>query len=182
MIRVFGGIGINDRLYSAGIVNHQYRNEVLATAAQWLMHTGKRVLVLVKEIGHAETLAKLIPGSVQVDGRDNTKVKPVLDDLEAGRIQCVIGTSVIGEGRDVPAADALVYAAGGKSKVKVVQDFFRVLTASEGKKHGIVIDAADIHHDKLEVSAAHRLAMYKRDFNTSVIDPGELPSWIKQVG
>jgi superfamily II DNA or RNA helicase len=144
---------------------------------------GKRVLVLTKEVNHAEELARRIHGALQVDGRNSDQVRPALAELEAGRIRCVVGTSVIGEGVDVPAADVLVYAAGGRSKVKVVQDTYRVLTANVGKDQGIVIDVADNHHGTLTEAAAQRLALYRHHgFRPEVINAMGIPAWLDGVG
>lgn len=181
MVRIAGYARMQEgkRLYSSGISQHNERNMLLVRAAQCLMRHGKRVLVLTREVEHARTLAHEIgTGCVQVDGADNSQVTPALRDLEAGRVRCVVGTSVIGEGRDVPAADALVYAAGGKSKVQVVQNYFRVLTQSAGKSHGVIIDCADNHHDRLVAHAAQRLALYRRCFTAEVLDAAALETWI----
>lgn len=179
MVRVPWGLIPEGRLYSEGIVKFAPRNELIAQAARALIRHGKRVLVLAKEVEHSRHLADLIGmGTVQVDGRDNSQVRPALDDLESGKVPCVVGTSVIGEGRDVPRADALVYAAGGKSKVKVVQDFFRCLTQSEGKERGIIVDPADTHHARLTESAAQRLSIYRRCFEADVVDPADLGAWL----
>lgn len=183
MVRVPTSLGdVSGRdAYVAGVTANDYRNGLASIAAQWLVHLGKRVLVLVKEVAHAETLAAMIPGSSQVDGRDNAAVAAELERFTRGDIRCLIGTSVIGEGVDVPAADAIVYAAGGRSRVKVVQDYFRVLTASAGKTHGIVVDFADLHHPALEQAAARRLGMYRGEqaFVAEVVDPDALPAWLQ---
>ena len=149
-------------------------------AANRLVTAGRRVLVLVKEIEHAAKLSSMIAGSVAVDGRDNDRVDRMLLALEAGTVSAVVGTSVIGEGRDVPAADALVYASGGRSKVRVVQDYFRALTASAGKATAIVVDAADTHHETLLDHAAHRLSHYRgeRAFQATVIEPSQFDAWL----
>jgi superfamily II DNA or RNA helicase len=102
--------------------------------------------------------------------------------LSRGEIPCVIGTSVIGEGRDVPAADALVYFAGLKSRVKVTQDYYRVLTPSPGKTHGIIVDAADCHHGVLTNHAAERLMLYRSEsaFAADVMEWGDFESWLNR--
>lgn len=182
MVRVpWSAIG-EGRLYTQGVTDHADRNDLVIHAARLLIERGKRVLVLAKEVEHSMNLATWIgKGAVQVDGRDNSQVRPALDDLESGKVRCVVGTSVIGEGRDVPRADALVYAAGGRSKVKVVQDFFRCLTISEGKDRGIIIDMADTHHPRLTESAAQRLSIYRRCFEADVVDPTDLEAWLDQA-
>lgn len=167
--------------YVGGVVAHEGRNATAAYAAHRLAETGRRVLVLVKEVRHGIELARRIPGAAFVEGAHGADaVREALAALQARRLRAVVGTSVIGEGRDVPAADALVYAAGGRSRVKVVQDFFRVLTACAEKAEGIVVDFADDHHDRLVQAAAHRVALYRAEpaFRCDVIDSWDLDRWI----
>jgi len=170
-------------MYKDGIVVHNARNEALVYAAKLLLHTGRRVLVLTKEVEHAKALAAAIPNAVAVDGKDNDNVDVQLQAMASGTVRCVVGTSVIGEGRDVPVADALVYAAGGKSKVKVTQDYFRVLTACEGKTTGIVVDTADTHSGKLAEHSAARLQLYRSEpsFASEVIEVEDLSGWLSRI-
>tara|TARA_Y100000296_G_scaffold85151_1_gene120341 strand:+ start:1393 stop:2943 length:1551 start_codon:yes stop_codon:yes gene_type:complete len=183
MLRVRGEVTTKD-YYNDGVVSHPHRNAVLAWAAHTLVQAGKRVLVLTKQVGHSEDLAARIPGAVQVDGRSNEDVKPALDALERREATAVVGTSVIGEGRDVPAADALVYAAGGKSRVKVKQDYFRVLTEHAGKRVGIIVDAADTQHKTLVGHAADRLLLYRTEpeFAADVMESEAFESWLAANG
>ena len=181
MLRVGGTLKASGyEIYRDGVASHERRNQVLADAANLLVKAGRRVLVLTKEIEHAQTLSRLIVGSEAVDGRDNERVTTMLQDLADGKLSAVVGTSVIGEGRDVPAADALVYASAGQSKVKVVQDYFRALTASEGKVTAIVVDIADTHHPTLLEHAAKRLQHYRGEdsFHAEVIEPHCFARWI----
>tara|TARA_R110000751_G_scaffold85896_9_gene171278 strand:+ start:548 stop:1966 length:1419 start_codon:yes stop_codon:yes gene_type:complete len=181
MLRITGRVsGKGHETYAAGIVDHEARNAALTMAANTLTRRGRRVLVLTKHVRHAEALAARISGSRQVDGRDNAAVDTALADLAARRCMAVVGTSVIGEGRDVPACDALVYAAGGKSRVKVKQDYFRALTASAGKKEAIIVDAADCQHDTLTHQSARRLRLYRSEgvFTVDVMDPQSFNAWL----
>jgi superfamily II DNA or RNA helicase len=72
----------------------------------------------------------------------------------------VIGSPVVGEGLDVPSADALIYAKAGKAKVTHVQDTFRVLTGQPGKRPAVIIDFADRHNTKLIDHAVERMHHY----------------------
>ena len=166
--------------YAAGIVDYTIRNQVLTWAARELITAGKRVLCLVKEVRHGEALRDQIPGSVFVSGESGVVTDQQLARLARREISCVIGTSVIGEGRDVPAADALVYFCGGKSRVKVTQDYFRVLTASPGKQRGIIVDAADCQSATLTEHAARRLQIYRAEpaFETSVLEWQDFSRWL----
>ena len=178
-----------DTAYRIGIVNHERRNQWAAWSAQTLMAMGKRVIVLVKQIDHGERLAGMIPGSLFVRGAggsgDETvtdeEVQAAIADFNAGNCPCLVGTSVLGEGIDLPAADALVYAKGGSASVTVTQDVFRVLTASPGKERAIVVDFADRHHDGLIAQSANRGRIYAREdaFSVEVLgQPMDLPSWL----
>lgn len=181
MLRIGGTVhGSGYDVYRDGVVEYAPRNAALADASNELVRRGRRVLVLVKEVEHAARLSSMIEGSVAVDGRDNDRVDAMLKALAAGTVKAVVGTSVIGEGRDVPAADALVYASGGKSKVRVVQDYFRALTASKGKTTAIVVDAADTQHEILTDHAAERLRHYRGEesFDATVIEPRSFPRWL----
>ena len=181
MLRIGGSIsGSGYPVYRDGVVEYQARNAVLADAANALVRRGRRVLVLTKEVDHAARLSTMIAGSEAVDGRDNARVDRMLAALARGEVKAVVGTSVIGEGRDVPAADALVYASGGKSKVRVVQDYFRALTASDGKTTAIVVDAADSQHEILLDHAAERLRHYRAEaaFEATVLSPGSFGRWL----
>jgi superfamily II DNA or RNA helicase len=181
MLRCPGStIADNKTSYRIGVVENGERNAILASAATTLIEAGCRVLVLTKQIGHAEVLAGMIPGAVEVDGRDNEVVDERLRQLSSGVVPAVVGTSVIGEGRDVPAADALVYAAGGKSRVKVKQDYFRVLTESRGKRTGIIVDVVDLHHPKLLEHSVHRMMLYREEdcFESSVLDVPSFKQWL----
>lgn len=179
-------------LYGECVVRHRSRNALAAGAMAWLAHYGKRTLVLVKEVAHGQQLRDaFVEGGYGDHGvrfvssttADVDEIQTALADLEAGRIRCLIGTSVIGEGVDVPAADALVYAAGGKSPVKVVQDYFRVLTRSPGKTHGVIVDFADDHNPRTVKAAARRLALYRQEeaFSSEVMDPDDLPKWLEST-
>lgn len=183
MLRVRGGDVSGTDWYAGGVVDHQGRNAIVAWAAQQLTARGKRVLVLAKEVRHTKALAGAIPGAVAVDGEDHDAVEKALRDLAAGTVPVVVGTSVIGEGRDVPVADALVYAPGGRSRVKVTQDYFRVLTQSPGKRVGIVVDCADTHGATLSEHAAARLMLYRSEpaFQADVMEWQEFPAWLDAV-
>jgi superfamily II DNA or RNA helicase len=162
--------------------DQEYRNSLIAYAAQTLMSYGKKVLVLGVEVRHVERLSQLIPGSIAVDGRDNSRVRPALDHLSNTPGSCVVGTSVIGEGVDVPVADALVYAAGSRAKVKVMQDVSRVLTGSHGKEIAMIVDFADVHSDAGMYRSADRLTYYREaGFEVQIVNPVGFPQWVSEV-
>lgn len=184
MVRIPGELeATGQAIRWAGLVRHEWRNAAIVYAITTLVERGCRVMVLCFEVEHAERIAAAIAPHVrviQVDGRDNDRVRPALQALERHEVDVVVGSSVIGEGVDVPAADALVYAAGGKSRVKVVQDYFRVLTASLGKERAIVVDFADAHHPNLARASARRLGIYRLQpkFTADVVEIDGFDRWL----
>lgn len=184
MLRVSGPTVRGKDWYRDGVVRCEPRNQTLVWATNQLIAAGKRVLGLVKHVEHGQAIVAHIPGAVFVSGESGEGTDEALAKLARREVTAVIGTSVIGEGRDVPAADALVYFAGGKSEVQHTQDYYRVLTASPGKRHGIVIDAADTHSDVLLSHAAERLQHYREEscFTARVLDWPDLPGWLASLG
>lgn len=155
-----------------GIQEHRYRNECVARCAAHLGATlGRTVLVLVatKRQGEAvrERIAELCPAapagaqyrSVEFvsTSRRRKDIAQILESFVArGEVKMLIGTSMVGEGVDLPPADTLVYAAGGKAAVGLVQGWFRVCTALEGKRVGLIVDFADLHHKMIAEHSRER--------------------------
>jgi superfamily II DNA or RNA helicase len=154
-----------------GIVKHDFRNDAVASIAKHLSNSGRTVLVLVgaKKQGYAiaERLAPMFPSKapnqtvspVEFVSTDRPKhhIREVLDSFrEHGNVRVLIGTSMVGEGTDLPPADALVYAAGGKAAVTLTQAWYRVLTQTGTKKYAVVVDFADCHHRKLKEHSQQR--------------------------
>lgn len=149
-----------DEAYRFAVTFHDTRNAWVAWAARALVAAGRRTIVLVKYIAHGEKLMQLMPEATFVNGEDSDAVEAGIAAFNAGKIPILIGTSVLGEGRDLPAADALVYAKAGRARVTVTQDFFRVLTAAHGKTRGIVVDFADRHSEPMLRHAVQRAKLY----------------------
>jgi len=179
----------------AGIYRHEHRAQLAAWAASTLWSRNKKTVVLVatKEQGRAiaallEAFLPRAPGSpwkpvefVSTD-RPPQVCEAVIKAFTSGRdIPVLIGTSMIGEGTDLPDSDALVYAMGGKAEVSHTQAAYRVLTAVPGKRRAVLVDFADRHHETLLRHAQERLATYHASsiFRVQVLqDVGQLPAWL----
>jgi superfamily II DNA or RNA helicase len=147
-------------LYTRGIVGCTERNHLIRDIAHDLMNQRYRVLILVDWVLHGKKLQELIPEAVFIEGKTGDRIKELLCDLDSGKVRCVIGSPVIGEGLDIPAADAVIYAKGLKAKVTHTQDIFRVLTAHNQKRRALIIDFCDRHQETLMQHAAERLHNY----------------------
>lgn len=128
--------------YKSEIVENEERNDVIAQIAAH--HEKDSVLILVKQVEHGEKLKALIPGSAFLHGEEKDDVRrQIMEDYRAGKITKLIGTSVIGEGVDLPIAKILIMAGGGKARSAVMQNIGRVLRPFPGKDEALVYDFTD---------------------------------------
>lgn len=149
------------KAHEIGIAHHRPRNEKIVMMAQTLANMGRPTIVIVNRRKHAFELSQEIAGSVAVRGGDGDLVDSRLDDFRQGRIQVLVGTSVLGEGVDLPNASTLIYAAGGSASVSVAQAYFRPLTKHEGKDTATIYDFADQHNETLARHSQKRLSMMR---------------------
>lgn len=157
-----------------GIHEHDYRNRVVAQISLFLAEKGKRVLVLVGTKKQGRWLAKVMREDLlRVERAEFEAVEfvsadmprpiqaKILDSFNAQQeVRILIGTSILGEGVDLPPADALVYARGEKAEVSLTQNMYRVCTAMPGKHYSLIVDFADRHHRKLLEHTKERAAVY----------------------
>jgi len=132
--------------YNQGIVHHLGRNTLIAQIADGIGNQNAiPTIVLVKRREHADLLGEMIPDSVVVKGGEGALTSAAVKRFADGEGYVLIGTSVIGEGVDLPRASALIYAAGGDASVQMMQSYFRPLTAHAGKSVGLIYDFDDAH-------------------------------------
>jgi len=174
-----------------GISEHKYRNQLVAQASIVLHRTGRSVLILVSTKKQGRLLKSIIE-SFKIKGtvafvNSETKgnvIKEVLTSfIEKTDVKILIGTSVLGEGVDLPTADSLVYAMGQKAEVSLTQNSYRVGTSVEGKTHAILVDFSDRHHRKLLNHSLERVTVYDAEptFDVSVLDSAEdFSTWLQQ--
>lgn len=168
-----------------GLTNHSYRNDVVAEVSKHLESLGRTVLILVttKAQGYEikERLDEFFPKKVNTEfsavefvstDKNKLTIQKIFASFVKGQeVKILIGTSMVGEGIDLPPADALVYAAGKKAAVQYVQSLYRVCTASEGKTYGLVIDFIDKQHRTL---LDHSRARWKIISSDPVFKPTHL--------
>ena len=71
----------------------------------------------------------------------NGEREQILDDLESGE-QGIVVSTILKEGVDIPALDAVVLAHGRRSDIETIQTIGRVLRPSGGAE-AQVVDVAD---------------------------------------
>jgi superfamily II DNA or RNA helicase len=182
-----------------GIHQHEDRNNMVTNAVSLLAKKGCTVLVLVGTIAQGEILQRKIsecfswPGVSEFDQveflhskRDRGLQEKIIDTFLAktGEVRVLIGTSLLGEGVDLPAVDAMVYAKGEQAEVTHTQYSYRVCTKVPGKNQAIIVDFADRHNSKLLNHSVARARMYYDEpiFDVDVLDdPDNFPHWLDSV-
>lgn len=152
-------------VYSRYITNSDDRNEAVVKAAKQLISMGRKVLILVRYLKHGKNIVDMM-GDVSVffvsgelDGGARLDVKK---RFEAGKLQCLIASSVFDIGVDIPSLDALVLAGGGKSTVRALQRIGRVIRGGAGKTDALVVDFID-NAKYLDKHSATRIAVYETE-------------------
>jgi superfamily II DNA or RNA helicase len=181
-----------------GIHENEARNAAVGLVADFLVKEGRRVLVLVGTKRQGRMLESQLRGFYPPkSGTEFHLVEFVSTDCERGRhgriidsfnskqeVQVLIGTSLLGEGVDLPAADALVYARGERAEVSLIQSLFRVCTAQPGKQEAVVVDFLDAHHRKLLQHAEERFQIYSGEpiFEVQKLSHlSEFPRWFEGI-
>ena len=145
-----------------GVVNHVWRNAKAAELARVAMERGRSVLVLVNTIEQGKGIAGMI-GEGAVVGHSGMKNRAgVIGDFRAGIVKCIVGTSLLDVGADLPIASVLVNAAGGKAEGRTEQRVGRICRAHPDKPPAVCCDFTDRHFFMLSAQAAKRRQVYRR--------------------
>lgn len=136
--------------YERCIEHSGERNRQIARKAAELGSDGYRVLVNVDRIDQGQLLAdavreRLGDGAAEfLSGSDTTdRREEVLEGFEGDGEPQVLVSTLIKEGVDIPAMDAVILAHGGKSDVSTLQVIGRALRPQGNRDHALVVDVAD---------------------------------------
>lgn len=140
--------------YRDGIVDHEKRNRLIADiAAGTSQRWGVPTLILVNWIEHGKNIRRSLRQlDLKVDfisGSQSTEERrAAMEALADGTIKCLISSTILDEGVDVPEIGALILTGGGKAPHKVLQRIGRGLRVVEGKEYLAVFDFFDSHSEK----------------------------------
>lgn len=129
-------------IYDNIVVQNEQRNKIIVDIANELIEQGKKVLIFVTKIEHGAILGKTANNSRFLYSSHPDRNK-IIDDFKTGKIQCLITTSMLDEGYDLPIIDAVILAAPSKSLIKTIQRIGRALRKYPGKTDATIIDVAD---------------------------------------
>ena len=147
-----------------GIVECKERNDAVVDAASTLYAQGLKVLVFVEQVIHGSTLeaalrARGLPAAFISGKHTQQEQEALLAWLREPGARIMVSTRVLGEGVNVPALGALVFACGGKAFVKIFQAVGRVLRIAAGKDRCIVVLPDDTHNAYLKAHC-EKLKLY----------------------
>lgn len=155
--------------YKNHIVRNTRRNETICDIAR--SFSGRKTLILVKEIKHGEILAEMLQAPF-LHSTSSARGE-ILDRFAKSDIDLLIASPILKQGVDLPEAEILILAHGGVSQVELLQKIGRVRRPAAGKTAGIVIDFYDFcpeaTTDVFRQQSEKRLAFY-RSRNFSILD------------
>jgi superfamily II DNA or RNA helicase len=157
--------------YMAGIVDCEARNAMVVSTAKQLIDNNIPTIVLTNRRAHADHLGEIIPESRVAKGGEGILTSNTIKKFLGNEFFCLIGTSVIGEGVDLPHAAALIYAGGMGDSVHLMQSYFRPFTAYPDKEWGRVYDFRDLHHPTLQRHSQDRINIARQFLGKYVYAP-----------
>lgn len=155
------------KIYKVHIVQNETRNDLIAEKAISCQNKNLSILILVKEVDHGKILSEKIPNSVFIHGNTDER-EELIQKFREGKIKTVIGTSIFGEGSDIPIIDVLINAQACKAEGDLIQKIGRVLRLYENKKKSLIIDFLDEGEFILEKQAKQRLKVYQEHFGKNI--------------
>ncbi len=148
------------------IICSEFRNNIIKKIA---VKCDNNVLILVDRIEHGEILKYILSGSsdkdvffirgeVETDERD--RVKSIMESNN--NIICIAITSIFSTGINIKNLHYIIFAAGGKAKIKIIQSIGRGLRLHKDKKGLIIFDI----FDSLKYGKRHyakRIILYEKE-------------------
>jgi len=148
--------------YTDLVVANQNRNDKIAQIAIREASAGRQVLIIVNIIAHGEEIQQAIGNAFDTvpfihGSSDKEYRKDSLQSFADGELPVLISSSILKEGVDVPTIGALIYAAGGKSKVSVIQTLGRSLRRNKYGNSVLYYDFVDYGNKHLQRHSLQRM-------------------------
>lgn len=146
---------------------------------------GLRVMTLVTRTAHGKALEKAMRAAgVRVEfirgENDQVERKRELTRLKEGKIDVLIGTTILDVGVDVPAVGLVQLAGGGKAEIALRQRIGRGLRAKKGMQNiAFITDyGVELNGHLLEHSAQRRAIIEQTEgFRERILPPGRDHNW-----
>jgi len=162
-------VGISDRFRAEQkfVIKSDFRNKIISKLVTGLKNN---VLILIDFIEHGETITSVlkehckskdvyfIRGEVEVEERD--KIKNLMEKKDN---ICVVAISkIFSTGINIRNLHFIIFAGGGKAKVKIIQSIGRGLRLHQNKEKLVIFDIADqLYYGKQHMEK--RLKLYEKE-------------------
>lgn len=153
--------------YRLGIVNNDERNQAICAEVLRASRYGMTSMVLVQQTAHGDLLREMLRSKgVRCEfirgENDQDERKAALRRLANGEIDCLLGTTILDVGVDVPAVGLIILAGGGKAEVALRQRIGRGLRAKKrGPNIALVVDFNDPFNEHTKKHALQRMSRIK---------------------
>lgn len=151
-VNIANGVQFRNQWQTAikkGVVENKDRNLLILREVKEAVKNGLSVIVLVHYQKHGVTLKKLFSAAkLNVDfifgETDSLKRQNALNNIRDGRIDVLIGSTILDVGVDVPAIGMIVLAGAGKAEIGLRQRIGRGLRAKKNSPNiCFVVDFED---------------------------------------
>lgn len=169
------------RAYNYGIVHNELRNKLVCKEAANLARRGLSSIALVQRKEHGMILRDMLAAAGLrtrfIFGETEQEQRTVaLRALGEGKIDTLIGSTILDVGVDVPAVGGLILAGGGKAEVAHRQRIGRVLRRKPKgvPNHAFVVDFRDTGNKHLDAHSQQRLHIVQSTpgFAEGILPPG----------
>lgn len=153
------------------VVNNSTLNEKIANITVEMVNKDLSTIVFVNTIEQGQNIANLISGIEYefINGEQQASLNSeAIQRFNQGKLKCLIGTKVIGEGVDTIKAACGILADGGKAKSDIIQKIGRLMRMHESKQFSLFIDFFHIGGNWVSKHSKIRNSIYKK-YNTQIL-------------
>lgn len=152
------------------IDTNEERNAIAIDTALRMKAMKVPTLVLVEHVAHGRLLADSLPGFVFLNGQDESAEynMAMIKKFNAGEIEGLVGTSVIGEGVDTKACGAIINCSGGKARSELLQKVGRAIRKFPGKVVGYYFDFYDNRQKHLVSHSKQRIEIIESTYGVKI--------------
>jgi superfamily II DNA or RNA helicase len=152
------------KCYEVGVTHGMKRNGIIVYEALRAASYGLPVMVLVQARKHGQKLQTMMADAgLRVNfiyGEHEQKERQAaLSALKDGRLQVLIGSTILDVGVDVPAVGMVIIASAGKAEVAMRQRIGRGLRAKKGINRCYIVDFDDWQNNDLSRHSKERRAI-----------------------
>jgi len=165
--------------YKAGVSENERRNRAVVYEAERAAKLGMPVMVLVQHKAHGKLLETMLKergvrAAFIFGEHSQEERRRYLGWLKDGKIDTLIGSTILDVGVDVPAVGMVILAGGGKAEVAMRQRIGRGLRAKKGGPNVCLV--VDFHDEWNQHTKNHAVARFNIVKNTEGFGENILPA------